>query len=241
MIAGQTVLALIPARGGSKGLPGKNILPLAGKPLIAWTIAAATACPELDRVILSSDDPAIMATARRFGCEVPFVRPAHLANDTASATDVILHVLDTLPERYDWLVLLQPTSPLRLAADISACLAVCQHENAPACVTVTPTKSPFWSYFLAADQRMTPVLGRDNTQVGRQQLPPAYTLNGAVYVARCDWFRQHRLLVGAETRAHVMPAERSVDIDTAFDFQWAEYCLRSTPVGANTGMAQTTA
>ncbi|MEO5364590.1 MAG: acylneuraminate cytidylyltransferase family protein [Magnetococcus sp. DMHC-8] len=229
MIAEQTVLAIIPARGGSKGLPGKNTRPLAGRPLIAWSIAAATACPEIDRVILSSDDAGIIATARQFGCEVPFVRPDHLATDTAPGMAVVLHALETVPERYDWVVLLQPTSPLRQAADISACLALCQRDHAPACVTVTPVKSPFWSYFLTEDQHMTPVLGRDETRAGRQQLPPAYALNGAVYVARCDWFRHHRTFITPETRAHIMPAERSVDIDTASDFHWAEWLLLGQP------------
>ncbi|MEO5341413.1 MAG: acylneuraminate cytidylyltransferase family protein [Magnetococcus sp. MYC-9] len=225
MIHGQSVLAIIPARGGSKGLPGKNILPLAGRPLLAWSIAAANACPEIDRLILSSDDREIMDTARRFGCEVPFTRPAHLASDTASSAEVILHALDALPERYEWLVLLQPTSPLRLATDISACLKLCWRQNAPACVTVTASKGPFWSYFLTPERRMLPILAREESPLLRQQLPAAYTLNGAVYVARCDWFRQHRRFVGTESCAHVMPVERSVDIDTALDFKWAALLL----------------
>lgn len=226
MIAQQTVLVVIPARGGSKGLPGKNILPLANKPLIAWSIEVACACPEVDRVIVSSDDAQIIKTARSLGCDVPFVRPASLANDKASAIDVIIHALETLPESYDWVVLLQPTSPLRLASDITACLETCLSHNAPACVTVVPTKSPFWSYFLATDQRMTPVLGTDNTLVGRQQLPPAYTLNGGVYVAKSDWFRKNRTFVSGATRAYIMPVERSVDIDTIVDFKLAELLLK---------------
>lgn len=225
MIAAQTVLVVIPARGGSKGLPGKNILPLAGKPLIAWSIEAAFACSEVDRVIVSSDDAQIMATARALGCEVPFVRPATLASDNASGIDVILHALETLPEHYDWVVVLQPTSPLRLAADVRTCLEMCLSHNAPACVTVVPTKSPFWSYFLAEDHTMTPVLGKDNTQKGRQQLPQAYTLNGAVYVVRSDWFRKNRVFVCPETCAYVMPVERSVDVDTALDFKLASLLL----------------
>ena len=224
MIAGQSVLAIILARGGSKGLPGKNVLPLAGRPLIAWTIAAAQDCPEIDRLILSSDDDHIIATARQWGCEVPFVRPAPLANDAASSIDVILHALGTLPERYDWVVALQATSPLRLAADISATLETCIGGSAPACATVVQAKNPRWSFFLGADRHMTPILGQYNTRPGRQQSPTAHMLNGAVYVARCDWFRQHETFVNEETLAHIMPPERSIDIDTAFDFRLAE-CL----------------
>ena len=225
MITDQTVLAILPARGGSKGLPGKNILPLAGKPLLAWSIEAALACPEVDRVILSSDDAKIMETARALGCEVPFERPAALAGDHASGVDVILHALETLPESYDWVVVLQPTSPLRLPQDITDCLTLCLTHDAPACVSVASEKSPYWSYFVTPDQRMTPLLGRDNTQAGRQQLPPAYTLNGAVYVARRAWFLEHRTFVTPETRAHVMPVERSVDVDTALDFKLAGLLL----------------
>jgi CMP-N,N'-diacetyllegionaminic acid synthase len=227
MIDGQRVLAVVPARGGSKGLPGKNCLLLQGKPLLAWTIAAARACAAIDRLILSSEDAAIMATAQEWGCEVPFVRPVHLATDEAATVDVLRHALQSLPERYEWLVLLQPTSPLRQAADIEACLELCRRYQAPAAVSVTAVKSPFWSYFLTSDLEMQPVLGQDATRVGRQQLPTAYVLNGAVYVARCDWFLQQNGFVGVGTRAYVMPAERSVDIDTALDWQWASWLLQN--------------
>lgn len=228
----QTVLALIPARGGSKGLPGKNILPLHGKPLIAWSVEAALACPELDRTIVSSDDAQIIEVARTLGCEVPFVRPAHLATDQASSMDVILHALDSLPEHYAWVVVLQPTSPLRLAEDITACLQICLTHHAPACVSVVPGKSPYWSYFLRKDHGMDPILGKDKTQTGRQQLPPAYTLNGAVYVARTDWLREHRTFVTRATRAFVMPTQRSVDVDTAVEFKLAELLLAERTVAA---------
>ncbi|MBF0184166.1 MAG: acylneuraminate cytidylyltransferase family protein [Magnetococcales bacterium] len=226
MIAGQSVLAVMPARGGSKGLPGKNCRLLHGKPLLAWTIAVARQCTAIDRLILSSEDATIIATAEQWGCEVPFIRPAHLATDSASGIDVLRHALQSLPQRYEWLVLLQPTSPLRLAEDITACLQRCQQEQAPACVAVTPVKTPYWSYFLTENQELQPVMGQDATRVGRQQLPVAYALNGAVYVARCDWFMQQGGFVGPGTRAHVMPPERSVDIDTLFDWQWAEWLLQ---------------
>lgn len=226
MIMDQSVLAIIMARGGSKGLPNKNCLPLKGKPLIAWSIEAAQKCLEIDRVILSTEDQTIKSIAEDYGCEVPFVRPDHLADDIASGTDVIIHALNTLKETYEWLVVLQPTSPLRLSSDISNCFQLCLHHNAPACVSVTEAKSPFWTYFLEdQNQQMRPILGEDNVQLGRQQLPPAFVLNGAVYVARREWFLKKRTFVSQETRAYVMPAERSVDIDTLLDFKLAELLL----------------
>ena len=128
MIDGLSVLALVPARGGSKGLPGKNIRPAAGRPLLDYTVAAARSSACIDRVVLSSDDEAIMRVARASGCEVPFRRPAALATDEATSIDVVLHALDQLPP-HDLVVLLQPTSPLRTAADIDgACRLLLQHD-----------------------------------------------------------------------------------------------------------------
>ena len=131
MIGGRSVLAVITARGGSKGLPGKNLAPFRGEPLIARTIRAAQGAPSIDRLILSSDDPAIMETARSLGCEAPFQRAAELASDTAASIDVLLDAADRAPG-YDIVVLLQPTSPLRTAGDIEATLAVMAETGAPA-------------------------------------------------------------------------------------------------------------
>ena len=133
MIGDKSVLALIPARGGSKGVPGKNIRPAGGKPLIAWTIEAAKCSRYIDRLILSTDDPAIVAVAKQFGCDVPFMRPAELATDQADSMVVVRHALQAIGERYDYLVLLQPTSPLRIAADIDAAVERCLQSDAPTC------------------------------------------------------------------------------------------------------------
>ena len=134
MIDGRSVLAIIPARGGSKGVPRKNIRPLGGKPLIAWTIEAAHRSAWIDRLILSSEDQEIIDTACAWGCDVPFVRPAELARDCTPGIDPVLHALKQLPS-FDLVVLLQPTSPLRSAADIDRCIERCQRGGAPAAVT----------------------------------------------------------------------------------------------------------
>lgn len=222
MIEGRTVLAVITARGGSKGLPGKNLRPLGGKPLLAWSIEAGQKSRYIDRLILSTDDPEIAATARLFGCEVPFLRPAELARDETPSAPVLLHALDSLEETYDFIVLLQPTVPLRNTGDIDCCLERCA-AGAPACVSLTePGKSPYWMYHLDQDGRMKSVIDHGGSATRRQDLPTAYALNGAVYVAETGWFRKHGGFVGVGTVGCVMPPERSIDIDTALDFQIAE-------------------
>jgi len=225
VIEGKRVLAVITARGGSKGVPRKNVLELAGRPLIAWTISAARASKHLDRTILSSEDSEIIAVAKDWGCDVPFTRPAELAADKTPGIDPVLHALKALPERYDYIVLLQPTSPLRTAADIDGCLERCLALRAPACVTVTePDKSPYGMYTLGEDCRIRPLLAGD-AAVRRQDLPKVYTLNGAVYAAECWWLERTRTFVTPETVAYPMPRERSLDIDTELDLQVCELLL----------------
>lgn len=230
MIGERRVLGLITARGGSKGLPGKNILPAAGKPLIAWTIDAARASRAIDRLVLSTDDVAIANVARAHGCDVPFMRPPELATDTASSMDVVMHALDAIPG-FDIVVLLQPTSPLRTAADIDDACNAFSTSGAPACVTVSLVEqSPYWMYQLGEGQTLQPILVAPVGISRRQDLPPIYALNGAVYVADVPWLRQSRAFVGPETVASVMPLERAIDIDTAADF--AAFTALVQPPGA---------
>ena len=222
MINNKRIVGVILARGGSKGLPGKNIIDLGGKPLIAWTVAAAQKSRYLDRLILSSDNRAIIAAARKAGCEAPFVRPARLATDTASSYDVLFHALDSLDCSYDYVVLLQPTSPLRTAEDIDACIELCLKRKAPAAVSVcVVVKPPQWMYALTADGRLKPILQTKRPSARRQDLTPIYALNGAVYVAKTAWLRRHKTFFGSRTAAHIMPPERSIDIDTKLDLMFA--------------------
>lgn len=217
-------MALIPARGGSKGLPGKNIRPLKGRPLIGWSIEAARTSRYVSRVVVSSDDEEILAVARDQGAETPFRRPASLAGDATPSMDVVLHALDQLAG-FEWVVLLQPTSPLRLSADIDAAIEQCLKTNAPACVSVCEAPaSPWWMFEVGAECRMRSFLPAEQRPVRRQDLPDLYALNGAVYVAKTEWLRTSRSFLTEETVAYVMPPARSVDIDTLFDFQLAE-CL----------------
>ena len=213
------VLALITARGGSKGLPRKNVLLAAGKPLIAWSIDAAITAECVERLVLSSDDDEIMDAARSAGCDVPFCRPAHLASDVATSIDVVLHALDQLPG-YEYVVLLQPTSPLRTAADIDAAFELMIERGAPSCVSVCEVdQSPYWMYRAAAGNKLERILPEVDKVTRRQDLPPIYVLNGAIYIARIDWLRANSSFVGEETVAYLMPRERSLDIDTVQDFE----------------------
>lgn len=219
MLNGERVLAIVPARGGSKGVPRKNVRLAGGRPLIAWTIAAAEAAATVDRVILSSDDRDIIAAAQAAGCEVPFVRPPALATDTASMLEVVHHAIENCGGDFGWIVLLQPTSPLRTAADIDATLKACQEAGAPACVTVTPADTkPHWMFYREGTGHMRPVMESAAAAFRRQDLPQVYALNGAVYAARRTWLEKRTSFLSPETICHVMPRERSIDIDTETDF-----------------------
>ena len=227
MIGDKQVLGVILARGGSKGLPRKNVRNLAGKPLIAWTIEAGLASVHIDRLILSSDDEEIMRVAKAHGCDVPFQRPDNLAEDETSSMDALLHALRQV-SGYEYVVLLQPTSPLRTADDIDACIEKMQEARAPACVSVTKTdKPPQWMYALQDDDRLAPVLPEEERVTRRQDAAPTYVLNGAVYVADTEWLLEHKSFMHDETAAYLMPSERSVDIDNELDMRVVEVILKN--------------
>ena len=215
----ETILALITARGGSKGLPRKNVLQAGGKPLIAWTIEAALNSRVVSQVVLSSDDDEIIAAAKAWGCTVPFRRPEHLASDTATSMDVVLHAIDEIPG-FDYVILLQPTSPLRTTLDIDAAFEILKTEHAPSCVSVTEAEqSPYWMYRLDERSKLHSLLPAGSMAQRRQDLPSVYILNGAIYIARIDWLRKTKSFVTDETVAYVMNQRNSLDIDTPEDFE----------------------
>lgn len=219
MIGDKKVLAIIPARGGSKGVHRKNIREVAGKPLIAWTIEEAKKSKYIDRLILSSEDEEIIDIARKWGCDVPFVRPDELAQDDTPGIAPVLHAISMLPG-YEIVMLLQTTSPLRTVADIDGCLEYLVANKASACVSVTEAEqSPYWMYTLGNGGDMQALIPAETTFTRRQDLPNIYTLNGAVYVAKSDWLCQHRTYVAEGTLGYVMARERSLDIDTELDVQ----------------------
>lgn len=215
----ETILALITARGGSKGLPRKNVLQAGGKPLIAWTIEAALKSRVVSQVVLSSDDDEIIEAAKAWGCKVPFRRPEHLASDTATSMDVALHAIEEVTG-FDYVMLLQPTSPLRTALDIDAAFELLKTEQAPSCVSVTAAEqSPYWMYRLDERSKLHSLLPAGPMVQRRQDLPSVYVLNGAIYIARIDWFRETRSFVTNDTVAYIMNQRNSLDIDTPEDFE----------------------
>lgn len=222
------VLGLIPARGGSKGVPRKNIRVVGGEPLIAYTIRAARASARLSAVVVSTDDAEIAAVAREHGAQV-LERPAELAGDESPGVAPVLHALDVMPG-YDYLVLLQPTSPLRVADDIDACVERCL-AGAPACVSVCEAEqSPYWMYRLSEIGALHPLMTLPDGLIPRRQdLPPVYALNGAVYVAKTDWLRTHETFLSEGVVGYVMPQERSLDIDTELDLRIFAAILGSEP------------
>jgi CMP-N-acetylneuraminic acid synthetase len=226
------VLALIPARGGSKGLPQKNILPCAGQPLIVHTIAAAIgARPRVQRVVVSTDDATIADVSRQAGAEVPFMRPKELAGDTAESIDVVTHALSWLDEnqgwRPEWLLLLQPTSPLRTTEDILEALkAASRDRQADSVISVVRLKHhPFYARRIV-DGVLQP-FPPDASASRRQELEPVYGNNGAIYLTRTRTIMREANLYGTRCIPYVMPHERSLDIDSEFDLRLASFLLES--------------
>ena len=218
-------LAIIPVRSGSKGLPNKNILPLAGKPLIHWTIEAALASGVFSEVFVSTDSQLYAEIAEQAGVSVPILRPEHLATDQASTIDVVLDVLNYFSARgkkFDEVAVLQATSPLRTAQDIQQAVSLMTEREAPSVISVAPAEHPpFWTQPLAEDLCIASFAEAIRDQP-RQALGKFYRLNGAIYLAKVECLIQQRTFLTPKTIAFIMPAEHSVDIDSALDFHFAE-------------------
>lgn len=218
------VLGLIPARGKSKGIPRKNIKNLCGKPLIAWTIEESLKSKKLDNVVVSTDDEEIADIAQKYGADVPFMRPAELAGDLTPGIDTLLHAIEELPD-FDSVLLLQPTSPLRTVEDIYGIIELVKVKKACSAVSVSEAISHlYWTYSLENGKLLN--LYKNETKLLRQDLPPAYNLNGAVYLASRNFLETKRAFKDESTLAYVMPRYRSVDIDNMDDWDFAEYLIK---------------
>ena len=229
-------LGLIPARKGSRRIPDKNIKPLCGKPLLAYTIEAALASSRLDRVIVSTEDEEIASIARQWGAEVPFLRPAVLATDEARSVDVMVHALNWLEihEGYvpDALVLLQPTCPLRTGKHIDEAIALYEARDADCVVAVSePEHHPYWMKVMDQDGQLTPLMQADLRQYHQKQtLPQVWASNSSIYVLRRVSFLARREIYGGRTFGYVMPRSEALDVDTLWDFHLAKLIIadRST-------------
>jgi CMP-N-acetylneuraminic acid synthetase len=225
------ILGLIPARGGSKGVPRKNIKLLCGRPLLAYTAEAALASRLISRVILSTEDEEIAQIGQRFGVEVPFLRPAELARDETPMLPVAQHAVRFLEERndhFDAVCLLQPTNPLRSAEDIDACIQLLESGQADAVVTtlaVPAEHNPHWVYFRDAQGLLCLSTGESTPIPRRQDLPTAVHREGSVYVTRRETLMEKNSFYGARLLGHEMRPERSVNIDTPNDWRRAEQLI----------------
>jgi CMP-N-acetylneuraminic acid synthetase len=224
------IIAVIPARGGSKGIPHKNIIPVSGKPLICYTIDSALKSTLVNRVIVSTDDEEIAKIAKDSGAELPFLRPAELAKDDTSSLHVVQHAVKFIEDTegcvIDLAVLLQPTSPMRSEKYIDACIEKALTTNADSVITVCKVKHhPYWSY-VSKNDRLYPLINTDSRPVRRQDFPTTYTPNGAVYVVRRDVLFNQNSIFGTDLRGIVMPTEESVDVDDYFDWFIAEMTLK---------------
>ncbi len=228
-----SVIGIIPARGGSKGVPRKNIAPLGGRPLIEYTIKASQESRLLTSCIVSTDDVEIAEVCRQSGANVPFLRPAELASDTAKAQDVALHALEhvTSDAPFDYVLLLQPTAPFRTGEDIDAAIRLAVEHDADSVVSFTPeeTHHPYYMYFVeeggGADLPTVRQAYEYELGTPRQQFPPAVYRNGAIYLTRASFLRERCSFISDDVIPYMMPASRSVNIDAQEDVLYAEFLL----------------
>lgn len=234
MSAKGKVLAIVPARGGSKGLPGKNLRLLDGRPLVAWPVSVALGAASVDRVIISTDDIAIAEAARNAGADVPFMRPSHLAHDTASSMEVILHALDTLEsqgQEYEYVILLEPTSPLTESSDVEAALAHLRSAGATAEAIVgicrVEATHPEYDVRRNTSGIISPYAVADFKSLRRrQEIEELYFLDGSLYISRVEAFRHYKTFYHERTLGYEVPRWKSLEVDDIFDFIMVEAVVR---------------
>jgi CMP-N,N'-diacetyllegionaminic acid synthase len=228
------ILGLITARGGSKSIPRKNVLDVAGKPLIAWTIEAAFASESLDRTIVSTDDHEIAEVCRDWGAEVPFIRPPELARDDSSHHSVAVHALQWLENqeglRPEYLMLLQPTSPLRKAEDIDGAIRFARERQADSVVGVGESeRHPYLLQRITSDSTLVGFIADaprpGSVSIRRQVLPPAYFVNGAIYLIKPDLLRNLKTFLSPGSLAYVLPKERSFEVDETWELDLVRMML----------------
>jgi CMP-N,N'-diacetyllegionaminic acid synthase len=236
MIERGSVLAIIPARGGSKGLPGKNIRPLCGKPLLAWPLEAAVNSRYIDRVVVSTEDETIAAVALKWGGDVPFVRPAELATDTAKSSDVILHALNFIQnsdKMYDYIVLLEPTSPLTESRDIDSALEqlYTNRSNADSIVGVCNVEGHHPNFCVRINQLnglIEPYQDPDFSAAGRRQdLDPVFAFDGSLYISASDVYLEKKSFYHTRTLPRVFPKWKSFEIDDIVDYLCVEAMMKN--------------
>ena len=221
----MSLLAVIPARGGSKGVPRKNIKNFHGKPLIAWAIEEAKKSKYIDRLIVSTDDAEIKEISELYGAEAPFVRPENLSQDKSAGVDVMRHASGIFPE-YKWVVCLQPTSPFRSVKDIDGIYKYGEKNNLNCVLPITiADKSPYWFVSKNSDGRISPII-KGIVEANRQELPTTYVLCGTVFLYKADWLNSASMgVLNDQSYGFEIPKERSYEIDSVEDWDFAEYLM----------------
>lgn len=231
MINNKRVLVIIPARGGSKGLPRKNVKNLAGKPLVAWPISAALGCKEVDRVVISTDCMEIANLAKKWGGEVPFLRPDDLSSDDASSMDVVIHAIEEIERQgdyFDYIIMLEPTSPLTESNDLSNALKLLIESSSSAetvvgisCIEAT---HPEFSVKKDQDGLIKPAFIENFSSLKRRQdIDELYFLEGSLYISSVEAFKKQKSFYGDKTLGYIVPRWKSFEVDELVDF----YCIEA--------------
>ncbi|GAB6149065.1 MULTISPECIES: acylneuraminate cytidylyltransferase family protein [Clostridium] len=229
MYKNKKILAIIPARGGSKGIPHKNIMKIGEKPLIAYSIEAAKESKYIDYILVSTDDTCIKEVSLRYGAKVPFLRPDEISTDRAKSIDVVLHGIDYLKEHnenFHYVILLQPTSPLRTSDDIDTAIESVIEANKDSLISVCECSENPILMRTIEKEKLKPVLEFNGDNLRRQELPTFYVFNGAIYINKVDMLQNKKEFVDENTMPFIMDIKKSIDIDNMIDAKIAEMILK---------------
>jgi len=221
----MSLLAVITARGGSKGVPRKNIKNFAGKPLIAWAIEEAKKSKYIDRLIVSTEDEEIRYVSQQFGADVPFLRPKELAEDHSESVDVLLHAIQMFPQ-YEWVMQLQPTSPFRSVIDIDSSFEFATKHKFESVIAITSAeKSPYWYFRKLENQRIERIIA-GNFSSNRQDVEKAFIPCGTIFLFKKTWLIKNRKYIREDSVGFEIPRKRAFEIDSLDDWEYAEYLMK---------------
>lgn len=226
------ILGIIPARSGSKGLKNKNILSINNKPLIAWSILASKRSNVLTKIIVSTDSKKIAKISMKYGAEVPFIRPKKFSGDNSKSSDVIIHAINfykKLNIYFDYVMLIEPTSPLRESNDIKYCVNLVKRKNLNTLVSISKIRSqhPRFAYKLSSNSKLKPLVPKKNLSPRRQDVEKLYYLDGSIYISRINSFLKKKTFYHKNTSGIVMPDWKAIEVDNLLDLKLSEYIMKN--------------